>query len=142
MTNKNSFLNQCKENLIDRSARNNLVSFNFSSSTCLDLEKYSKVKKEGKKQELLFEIQSIDKFKNDENLSEKEKLQKQLHIHKTLGKIYLKQREIKDEKGFNPTSWAYYFFKYKDGDKERFAPVYLISTEVVKNGKGGYFRRI
>ena len=80
MTNKNSFLNQCKENLIDRSARNNLVSFNFSSSTCLDLEKYSKVKKEGKKQELLFEIQSIDKFKNDENLSEKEKLQKRSFV--------------------------------------------------------------
>ena len=59
-----------------------------------------------------------------------QKLQKQ--AHKTLGKIYLKQQEIRDEKGFNPTSWAYYFFKYKDGEKERLAPVYLITTEIVK----------
>lgn len=130
------FLKQCQKNLIDTSARNNLVNFKFSSPTCFDVEKFLQSRKEGKRQAQSFEIEPIGKFKEEEDLSEKEKLQKQ--AHKTLGKIYLKQQEIKDEKGFNPTSWAYYFFKYKDNDKERFAPVYLITTEVVRNGKGGY----
>jgi superfamily I DNA and/or RNA helicase len=131
-----AFLNQCQKNLIDISARNNLVNFKFSSPTCFDIEKFLPTKKEGKRQAQSFEIEPITKFKEEEDLSEQEKLQKQ--AHKTLGKIYLKQQEIRDEKGFNPTSWAYYFFKYKDGEKERLAPVYLITTEIVKNGKGGY----
>ena len=143
MNDKNySFLKQYQKNLIDTSAKNNLVNFTFSSPTCFDVDKFLPAKKEGNRQAQSFEIEPIakfkeeqDLFKKEENLSEQEKLQKQ--AHKTLGKIYLKQQEIKDEKGFNPTSWAYYFFKYKDNDKERFAPIYLITTEVVKNGKGG-----
>ena len=88
-----------------------MVNFKFSSPTCFDVEKFLPAKKEGKRQEQSFEIEPIGKFKEEEDLSEKERLQKQ--AHKTLGKIYLKQQEIKDEKGFNPTSWAYYFLNIK-----------------------------
>jgi hypothetical protein len=131
-----SFLNQCQKNLIETSARNNLIHFKFAAATCFDVDKFSKVRKKQKNQEQYFEIEKIGIQREEEDLDDMEKLQRE--AHKTLGKIYLKQQEIKDEKGFNPTSWAYCFFKYKDGDEERSAPIYLISTEVVKNGKGGY----
>lgn len=137
MTDKDySFLDQCQKNLIDTSARNNLVNFRFSAATCFDIDKFSQARKEQKNQDQSFEIEKIGTYNDEDELDDKKKLQRE--AHKTLGKIYLKQQEIKDEKGFNPTSWAYCFFKYKDGDKERSAPIYLISTEVVKNGKGGY----
>ena len=137
MTNeKLLFLNQCQKNLIDTSAKNNLINFKFSSSSCFDAEKYSQVRKNKKNKGQSFEIEKINVNKNEEELDDLEKLHKE--AHKILGKMYLKQREIKDEKGFNPISWAYGFFKYKDSNKERFAPIYLIPTEIIKNGKGGY----
>ena len=131
----NSFLNQCKKNLINTSAKNNnLINFNFQAATCFDFNKFSKSEKNRKNS--LIEIDKTDRNNSTDDLSEKEKLHRE--AHKVLGKIYVKQKEIKDEKGFNPTNWACSFFKYKDGDKERFAPVYLVSAEVSKNGLGGY----
>jgi superfamily I DNA and/or RNA helicase len=132
---KDSFLSQCQKNLIDLTARNNLVNFKFSSPTCFDVAKYSQVKKQQKHQNQSFEIEPINK-KDHQDFDDKKKLQKE--AHKTLGKTYLKQQEIKNEKGFNPTSRVCYFFKYQDKDKLMFAPIYLIATEVVRNGKGGY----
>ena len=145
----NSFFNQCKKNLIDTTARNNLIHFKFTSQTSLDIDKLSQFQKNKKNQNQSFEIEKID-YSNTYQFNlelaknsiinsapdENKKLQQELH--KTLEKIYLKQKQIKDEKGFNPTSWAYYFFKYQDGNKQKYAPIYLISTEVVKNKKGSY----
>lgn len=133
--NERDLLKQFQKNLIDLTARNNLINFKFSSATCFDIEKYYQFQRRSRPNNQSFEIELINN-RDPQDLNEKEKLQKA--AHKTLGKIYLKQREIKDEKGFNPTSWAYCFFKYKDGDREKYAPIYLISTEVIKNGRGGY----
>ena len=150
MTNRNSsFLDQCKKNLIDTTARNNLIHFKFTSKTSLDIDKLLQIQKNKKSQNQSFEIEKID-YSNTYQFNlelaknsiinsapdENKKLQQELH--KTLEKIYLKQKEIKDEKGFNPTNWAYYFFKYPDGNNQKYAPIYLISTEVVKNKKGSY----
>jgi len=125
------FLKQCQKNLIDTTARNNLINFKFNSKTCLD---FDRIRYQSNKEES-FEISKIEDFDNN-NLSNQEKLK--IENYKTLGKIYAKQKEIKDEKGFNATNWAYYFFKYTDGDGERFAPVFLIQAEVEKDGKGKY----
>ena len=124
------FLKQCQKNLIDTTGRNNLINFKFNAKTCLDIDRirYQTSKDQS------FEISKIENFNDDNNLSDQEKLK--LETYKTLGKIYLKQKEIKDEKGFNATNWAHYFFKYVDGDGERFAPIFLISAEVEKDGRG------
>jgi very-short-patch-repair endonuclease len=129
------FLKQCQKNLIDTSGRNNLINFKFNAKTCLDLDRVRQQKNTKINKDQSFEISKIENF-NDEDLSEQEKLQ--LETYKILGKIYLKQKEIKDEKGFNATNWAYYFFKYVDGDGERFAPIFLISADVEKDGRGKY----
>ncbi len=125
-----SFLKDCQKYLIDLTARNRLVNFNFK--TCLDIEK---IKENLNQAQNSFQIARIEDCE-DEELTAKEKLQ--IEIFKTLKKIYTKQQEVVNEKGFNPTSWAYYFFKYKDNDAERVAPVYLISSEVKRDGAGGF----
>jgi superfamily I DNA and/or RNA helicase/signal recognition particle GTPase len=126
-----SFLKDCQRYLIDLTARNRLVNFLFNK-TCLDIEK---IKENLNKAQNSFEVVRIDDY-DDEELTAQEKLQKE--IFKTLKKIYNKQQEVINEKGFNPTNWAYYFFRYKDNDKEKYAPVYLISSEVKRDGAGGF----
>lgn len=49
-----SFLDQCQKNLIDTSARNNLVNFRFSAATCFDIDKFSQARKEQKKSGSIF----------------------------------------------------------------------------------------
>ena len=124
------FLKQCQKNLIDTTGRNNLINFKFNAKTCLDIDR---IRHQTSKDQS-FEISKIENFNDDNNFSDQEKLK--LETYKTLGKIYLKQKEIKDEKGFNATNLAHYFFKYVDGDGERFAPIFLISAEVEKDGRG------
>lgn len=117
------FINQCQRNLIDLTARNALINFKFSSG-------YSYCESRTESTNQSFEV-AIKKPQNSDDLGIKEKLKK-------LKKIYLKQEEIKSEKGFNPTAFAFGFFKYKDNDQERFAPIYLVPAIVERDGLGGF----
>jgi hypothetical protein len=122
------FINQCQRNLIDLTARNALINFKFNSA-----HSYFENRAESTNQnpnQSFVEI-AIKKPKNSNDFEAQEKLKK-------LKKIYLKQEEIKSEKGFNPTAYAFWFFKYKDNDQERFAPIFLVPAIVERDGRGGF----
>ena len=121
------FINQCKKNLIDLTARNSLINFKFNSGYS-----YCESRTENTSQSF---VVAIKKPKNSDDLGIKEKLKK-------LKKIYLKQEEIKSEKGFNPTAFAFGFFKYKDNDQERFAPIFLVPAIVERDGIGGFTAKL
>ncbi len=116
------FLNQCKKNLIDLTARNALINFKFNSGYTYHERRFGEAYNS-------FEV-AVKKPQSNETESQ-ERLKK-------LKKIHTKQEEIKSEKGFNPTAFAFGFFKYKDNDQERFAPIYLVPAIVEKDGRGGF----
>lgn len=121
------FINQCQRNLIDLTARNALINFKFNSG-------YSYCESRSENASQSFAV-AIKKPENSDELGIQEKLKK-------LKKIYLKQEEIKSEKGFNPTAFAFGFFKYKDNDQERFAPIYLVPAIVERDGIGGFTAKL
>ena len=117
------FINQCQRNLIDLTARNALINFKFNSGYSYHDSRFESASQNP--------AQSFVEIAISNDFEAQEKLKK-------LKKIYLKQEEIKSEKGFNPSAYAFWFFKYKDNDQERFAPIFLVPAIVERDGRGGF----